>query len=211
MDPIRVLVADDHNLVRAGLRSLLDQIENVQVIAEAEDGNQAVLLTAQHRPDIVLMDIAMPNVNGMAATAQITKQDPAARVIILSMHSNKEYVLQSLSAGAKGYLLKGARVAELELALTAVMRGETYLSPAVSHHVVNAAQQPSKPQKLTPRQTEVLKLIVQGENRKTIAAKLQISPKTVDAFRAQIMQELDVHDLASLIRYAIKMGLVEEK
>ncbi len=211
MDPIRVLVADDHNLVRAGLRSLLDQIENVQVIAEAEDGEQAVALTVQHHPDIVLMDIAMPNVNGMAATVQITRQDPAARVIILSMYSNKEYVMQSFSAGAKGYLLKGARVAELELALAAVMRGETYLSPAVSHHVVSAAQQPNNLQKLTPRQTEVLKLIVQGENRKSIAAKLHISPKTVDAFRAQIMQELDLHDLASLIRHAIKTGLIEEK
>lgn len=211
MDPIRVLVADDHNLVRAGLRSLLDQIGNIQVIAEAEDGEQAVVLAAKHHPDIVLMDIAMPTVNGMAATARIVKQDPSARVIILSMHSNKEYVMQSLSAGAKGYLLKGARVSELELALSAVMRGETYLSPAVSHHVVSAAQEPHKSQKLTPRQAEVLKLIVQGENRKSIAAKLRISPKTVDAFRAQIMQELELHDLASLIRYAIKTGLVEEK
>ncbi|MBI5029676.1 MAG: response regulator transcription factor [Chloroflexi bacterium] len=211
MPPIRVLLADDHELVRAGIRALVEQIENVEVVAEANDGNEAVELGIKYKPDIVLMDVTMPKLGGIPATAQLVKAVPQIRVIILSMHSDKEYVMQALNANAKGYLLKGARLPELELAISSVARGETYLSPAAAQHVVGEAQKPEGFKKLTPRQIQVLQLIAQGENRKKIAAKLKVSPKTVDAFRAQLMQQLNLHDTASLVRYAIKMGLVREE
>jgi DNA-binding NarL/FixJ family response regulator len=211
MNAIRLLLADDHELVRAGIRSLLQQIDNIQVVAEASDGTEAIRLSMEHRPDIVLMDITMPKLGGIPATAQLVKDSPHTRVIILSMHSDKEYVLQALDAGAKGYLLKGARLPELELAIHSVARGETYLSPAASQHVIGAAQERSGLKKLTPRQIQVLQLIAQGESRKKIASRLRVSPKTVDVFRAQLMRQLNIHDTASLIRHAIKMGLLREE
>jgi len=211
---MRILLADDHELVRAGIRALVQKIENVEVVAEAENGKQALELMRQLKPDIVLMDIAMPELNGLAATAQAKQEFPEIPVIILSMHTDKEYVLQALNAGARGYLLKGARVPELELALEAIGRGETYLSPAASQHLIGAVQNPggaSYPlQQLTERQRQVLCLIAQGASRKSIALKLKISPKTVDTFRAQLMKELDIHDVAGLVRFAIKNHLVDE-
>ena len=211
MPPIRILLADDHELVRAGIRALLQQIDGLQVVAEASDGIEAINLAIACQPDIVLMDVTMPKLGGIPATAKLVHALPGTRVIILSMHSDKEYVLQALDAGAKGYLLKGARLPELELAIHSVARGETYLSPAASQHVIGAAQQPNNIKKLTPRQIQVLRLIGQGESRKKIASKLKISPKTVDAFRAQLMRQLEVADTAGLIRYAIKMGLDKEE
>ena len=214
MKPIRILLADDHELVRAGIRALVQKIENVEVVAEAENGNQALQLMRQLKPDIVLMDIAMPELNGLAATAQAKQEFPEIPVIILSMHTDKEYVLQALNAGARGYLLKGARVPELELALGAIGRGETYLSPAASQHLIGAVQNPGSVsdalQRLTERQRQVLCLIAQGASRKSIALKLKISPKTVDTFRAQLMKELDIHDVAGLVRFAIKNHLIDE-
>ena len=221
MSPIRIVLADDHALVRAGIRALLQSIHGVEVVAEADDGREALALIAQLHPDIVLLDIAMPNLNGLEAAARLTKEFPDVRVIILSMHANEEYVLQSLRAGAAGYLLKGARAAELELAVTSVARGETYLSPAASKHVIGdyvqrAAGEASAisderktAERLTPRQREILQLIAEGHSTKQIAQMLKISVKTAESHRAQLMERLNIHDVAGLVRYAIRAGLVD--
>lgn len=211
--PIRVLLADDHALVRAGIRALLQKISDLEVVAEAEDGNEAVLLIQKHKPDIALMDIAMPGLDGLAATARITQEVPGVRVIILSMHAEQEYVMRALRAGARGYLLKGARSSELEVAVKAVARGETYLSPAASIHVVAGALRHSVSEcspldRLTPRQRQVLQLIAEGHTRRQIALTLKVSAKTVDTYRAQVMDELKIHDVAGLVRFAIGAGLI---
>jgi len=213
LNAITLVLADDHTLVRAGIRALLQKIENVSVVGEAEDGSEAVRLIAQWRPAIVLMDIAMPQMSGLEATRLIGEQFPDTRVIILSMHLEQEYVLSALQAGAKGYLLKGARTPELELAITSVARGETYLSPAASKLVVGevmrrAAGEPNPLDQLTPRQQEVLKLIAEGLTTKEIAQKLAISIKTVKTHRAELMEQLDIHEIAGLVRFAIRVGLV---
>ena len=196
------------------LRALLQKIVGVQVVAEAENGLEALELIKKFKPDIALLDIAMPELDGLAAAAGIAKDFPEVRVIILSMHSNQEYVLRALRAGAKGYLLKGARTSELELAITAVARGETYLSPAASIHVVDdvvrrANGETTPLERLTARQRQVLQLIAEGRTRKQIAQELTISVKTVDTFRAQLMDELEIHDVASLVRFAIDKGLIQ--
>ena len=172
MKPIRILLADDHTLVRAGIRSLLEQVPNVEVVAEANDGRDALRLIREHQPDIVFMDVTMQGLNGLDATAQITKTCPGVQVIMLSMHRNEEYVSQALQVGAAGYLLKDAATTELELAVQAVARGETYLSPAVSKHVVdrylqrvnNVVEDMSEPapNPLTVRQREILQLIAKA-------------------------------------------------
>jgi DNA-binding NarL/FixJ family response regulator len=220
MTSIRVLLADDHTLVRAGIRALLQNLGGIQVVAEADDGREALRLIERLRPDVVLMDIAMPGLNGLEAAARATKEFPQVRVIILSMHANEEYVLQALRAGAAGYLLKGARTLELELAVTSVARGEIYLSPAASKHVVLDYVQRSggetsgggwearSPERLTPRQREILQLIAEGHTTKEIAGQLSISVKTVEMHRAQLMDRLGIHDVAGLVRYAIRMGLI---
>ena len=210
---IRVLLADNHTLVRAGLRALLQNIEGIQVIAEAGDGREALHLVAEHQPDVVLMDIAMPEMNGLEAAAHVVKEFPQVRVIILSMHANEEYVLQALRIGAMGYLLKDAGISELELAIKAICQGETYLSPAVSKHVVanylqRVSDESSSSTQLTSRQREILQLIAEGRSTKEIAELLFISVKTVETHRMQLMKRLDIHDVAGLVRYAIRMGLV---
>lgn len=210
---IRVLLADNHTLVRAGLRALLQNIEGIQVVAEAGDGREALRLIAAHQPDVVLMDVAMPEMNGLEATARVVKEFPNVRVIILSMHANEEYVLQALRTGAAGYVLKDSGVSELELALRAIAKGETYLSPAVSKHVVadyvrRVGSESSSLEQLTPRQREILQLLVEGRTTKEIAKLLYISVKTVETHRAQLMERLGIHDVAGLVRYAIRMGLV---
>jgi DNA-binding NarL/FixJ family response regulator len=218
MAPTRIVLADDHQLVRAGIRSLLQRMHDVQVVAEASDGDEALRLVATQQPDIVLMDIGMAELNGLEATERIAQAFPDVRVIILSMHDNKEYVLQALRVGAAGYLLKDSAKAELELAVRAVASGETYLSPPVSKHVIAAYIQraisaPGMPvdevglERLTSRQREVLRLIAAGHTSQTIATTLGISVKTVETHRAQIMERLNIHDLAGLVRYAIRMGL----
>ena len=214
MKPIRILLADDHTLVRAGICSLIKNMEGTEVIAEAGDGREALRLVRTHRPDVVLMDVAMPGLNGLEATARIAKKFPHVRVIILSMHINEEYVLQALRAGAAGYLVKGADAAELEIAIRAVARSETYLSPMVSKHVVTdyiqrISGETSPLELLTPRQREVLQLIAEGYSTKKIARTLKISVKTVETHRMQLMERLDIHDIAGLVRYAIRIGLVK--
>lgn len=214
MTTIRVLLADDHALVRAGIRSLLQNMKEIEVVAEAGDGNEALRLVEQYRPDVVLMDIDMPVLNGLEATALSKRDFPGVRVIILSMHANEEYVLQSLRAGAVGYLLKGSRTVELELAVTAAARGETYLSPEASKYAVEEIAHRVRGQRpagsiLTPRQQQVLQLIAEGNTRKQIAQKLNVSAKTVDTYRAQLMNLLEIHDVAGLVRYAISKGMLK--
>jgi DNA-binding NarL/FixJ family response regulator len=213
MKNIRVLLAEDHTLVRAGLCALVRSLEGVDVVAEAGDGHQTLKMVKDHFPDLILMDIAMPGLNGLEATIRVVKEYPHVKVIILSMHANEEYVLQSLSAGARGYLLKDSGTAELELAIRAVMKGETFLSPAVSKHVIEEyVQRQGDPQSpfhiLTPRQREILQLIAEGLSTKDIARKLDLSIKTVDTHRTQLMDRLDIHEIAGLVRYAIRTGLI---
>lgn len=213
MTAIRVLVADDHTLVRAGIRGLLEGLDSVEVVGEAGDGQETLRLAESVRPDIVLLDVGMPGLNGLDVAARLTAQHPSMRVLILSMHTSEEYVLRALRAGCAGYLLKGSAVAELELAIRAVARGETYLSPAVSKHVMDdyvrrtgGATDPIEA--LTARQREVLQLVAEGHTSKDIAERLGLSFKTVEAHRAQIMERLGIHDVASLVRFAVRMGLI---
>lgn len=217
--PQRVVLADDHTLVRAGIRSLLNAMTNVVVVAEASDGHEVVRMVEAHQPDIALIDVAMEGLNGLEAAIRIGQNFPKVRVIMLSMYANEEYVLQALRSGAVGYLLKNAAANELELAIRAVSEGETYLSPAVSKKAIeylrrlgseeDQARFNSSPfERLTPRQREVLQLIAEGRSTQDIAHKLSISVKTVETHRAQLMQRLDIHDIAGLVRYAIREGLV---
>ena len=212
MKAIRLLLADDHTLVRAGLRALLQKLPDVEVIAEANNGREAVRLAGQVRPDVVLMDIAMSELNGLEAAGQIVREFPAIRVIMLSMHATEEYVVQALKAGASGYLLKNAAAAELEKAITHVAMGETFLSPSISRQVTEyirrVGQDQTPADRLTPRQREILQLIAEGNTTKRIAQILNISVKTVETHRSQLMEHLDIHDVAGLVRYAIRLGLV---
>ena len=207
---IKVLLADDHALVRAGIRSLLNAMAQVEVVAEASSGEEAIDLASTSRPDVVLMDIAMKGITGLEAAARMRERMPDVRVVILSMHSGEEYVLQALRAGAAGYLLKDAATGELELALRSVMRGESWLSPAVSRQVVEGYVRSgeSAPEALTARQREVLRLVAGGKSTKEIAFLLNLSVKTVETHRAQIMERLNIRDVAGLVRYALRTGLV---
>lgn len=210
--PIRIVLADDHALVRAGMRSLLGSMEGVDVIGEAASAEDALALAVRERPDVVLMDIAMKGMTGLEAAARIRDSCPGVRVVILSMHSGEEYVLQALRAGAAGYLLKDAATGELELALRSVMRGESWFSPAVSRQVVEGYIQrvggEPAADVLTARQREVLRLVAGGKSTKEIAFALNLSVKTVETHRAQIMERLGIRDVAGLVRYALRTGLV---
>lgn len=214
MAPIRILIADDHALLRAGVRTLLLAIPGIEVVAEANDGREAVELVAALQPDLLLMDIAMPNMNGLAAAERVTTSFPEIRVIILSMHANEELVGQAIRAGASGYLLKNADSAELEFAIKAVIGGETYLTPAVSKQMMSnyrqllTGNQPTRSTPLTSRQTEILQLIAEGHSTKEISGALKISVKTVETHRSQLMDRLDIHDIPGLVRYALRIGLV---
>jgi DNA-binding NarL/FixJ family response regulator len=213
MTPVRVLLADDHTLVRAGIRGLLLNLAGVEVVGEASDGQEVLALAEALRPNMVLLDIGMPGLNGLEVARRLTMLDASIRVVILSMHNSLEYVLRALRAGCRGYLLKGSAVSELEIAVRAVARGETYLSPTVSKQVVDdyvgrtgGAVDPLDV--LTPRQREILQLVAEGHTSKEIATRLGLSCKTVEAHRAQIMERLDVHEVAGLVRFAIRVGLV---
>ena len=214
MTATRVLLVDDHDLVRAGFRALLAKL-HYQVVAEASNAEEALRLIGIHEPDVVLMDIAMPGLSGLEATGQITEQYPSVRVVILSMHANPEYAKRALRAGAAGYLLKNAKEAELDMAITAATEGETYLSPAVARFIAadyvrrkGAGPEPKSLESLTPRQLEILQLIAEGYTRKQVAERLIISVKTFDTYRAQLMKHLGIHDTAGLVRYAVQRGLV---
>jgi len=220
MTSIRILLADDHVLMRRGMRAWLQSMPQVEVVGEASDGREALHLIAKVQPDVVLMDIGMPSLNGLEVTLQVTKEFPQVHVLILSMHANEEYVVQAFRAGASGYMLKDAEPEELEVALKAISRGKTYLSPTVSQGVIgdylrrigastkDTPQGVDIPSLLTARQREVLQLIAEGQTTKQIAALLYISEKTVESHRLRLMRQLDIHDIAGLVRYAIRTGLV---
>lgn len=213
MSTLRVVLVEDHALVRAGIRSLLEKLPDLEVVAEAGDGRAALGLIAQHQPDVVLMDIKMAGLNGLEATARIMRDHPGMRVVILSMYANEEYVIQALRAGASGYLLKDAGTAELEVAVRAAARGETYLSPAISRRMIQdylqlVGGEGGALEQLTPRQREVLQLVAEGHSVKEMAQILQVSVKTVETHRAQLMERLDIYDVAGLVRYAIRVGIV---
>lgn len=213
MNAIRILIADDHDLVRAGFRALLEKLDDCEVVAEADDGRQALRLVEQLRPDVVLMDVKMPSLNGLEATALITRDYPSVRVVMLSMYTTEEYVIQALRAGASGYLLKDAATTELRLAVQAAVQDEMYLSPSISKRVLQDYIQlvgsgGGMLDALTARQREVLQLIAEGRTTKEIAQILHISVKTAESHRAQLMERLDIHDVPGLVRFAIRIGLV---
>jgi DNA-binding NarL/FixJ family response regulator len=214
MNPIRVLLADDHTILRAGLRALLGNVSALEIVGEATSGEEALVLVEALRPDVLLCDISMPGLGGLEVAEQVAREFPGTRTIILSMHSEKQYAVRAMQAGAVGYLLKDAGAAELELALRATANGGLYLSPAISKHIVadytqtTSARSPDE-DPLTARQREVLKLIAEGLTTKAIARRLDISAKTADTHRTQLMERLGIHDIAGLVRYAIKVGLVQ--
>ena len=223
MNEVRIVLADDHNIVRAGVRALLDNIPEMRVVAETGNGREALDLIRKHKPDVVLLDIAMPELNGLEVTQIVSKEFPAIRIIILSMHKSDEYVLQALRFGAAGYLLKDTAANELELAINAVMKGEKYLAPFVSKSVIEnlltridikdfKVKINKLPlERMTPRQREILQLIAEGNSTKEIAFKLNVSIKTVEAHRKQLMDRLHIYDIAGLVRYAMKVGIISNE
>jgi DNA-binding NarL/FixJ family response regulator len=210
---ILIILADDHKIVRDGLRSLIDKEDNMEVIAEAVDGNQAVELSVKLSPQVVIMDIAMPDLNGIEATSQIIAAVPQCKVIALSMHADKRYVMEMLKAGASGYLLKDCAYEELIRAIHTVLADKTYLSQSVAEIVVgDYLQQVQKNDGsafsvLTPREREVLQLLAEGNSTAHIATKLYVSVKTIETHRQHIMEKLNIHNVAELTKYAIREGL----
>jgi DNA-binding NarL/FixJ family response regulator len=215
--PVRILLADNHPIVRAGIRAELEKIAEVQVVAEANDGREAIDLTSSQQPDLVFMDITMPGLNGLEATERITKQFPSVKVIILSRHEDEEYYWGALRAGAAGYLLKKAAIAELQAALRRVMGGEIYLSREISTRMLKkfpsqqAAQAKSPLEQLTGRQREILQLIAEGQTTKSIALILKVSPKTVEYHRSKLMERLNIFDIPGLVRLALRTKLITQE
>jgi len=215
VEKIRILLADDHTILRSGIRALLEVEPGLSVIGEAEDGRAAVSMACKLKPNVVLMDIAMPLLNGLEATRQIKIQCPDVKVLVLSMHDNEEYIRQALEAGAMGYILKDAAPGELIGAIRSVYRGEAVLSPAVTRLVIEdylrwgGTRPQEESDSLSPREREVLQLIAEGYTNKQIAEILSISIKTVQAHRNNLMQKLDLHDRGELIKYAIQKKIIE--
>jgi len=214
---IRVLLADDHTLVRAGIRALLEQLPDVTVAGEASDGREVLGLVKAQQPDVVLMDISMSGLNGLEALARMTRDFPQVRVIILSMHPNDEYVWQALKSGASGYLLKRAARAELHAALKSAVGGEIYLSREISSRFLKKfplqqiARSQSPLDQLTSRQREILQMLAEGQTTKAIALVLRVSDKTVEYHRAKLMARLNIHDIPGLVRFALRTGLVGQE
>ena len=208
---IRVLLVDDHTLVRAGIRALVEAIEGAQIVAEAQNGREAIEAARIHRPDIVVMDISMKELNGIEATAVIAGELPGVRVLMLSMHATEEFVRRAVKAGASGYVVKESVPMELRLAFEALMRGEAYFSPRISRHLVSILAEPrevSSLDTLTGRQREILQMIAEGHSTKEIAAILGVSVKTVETHRAAIMARLDIRDIPGLVMYAARHKLI---
>lgn len=206
--PVRIVLADDHDLVRSGIKALLSMIEGVEVIAEARDGNELIRLVETLAPDIVMTDISMPGMDGITAIARIHGQHPAVRMLVLSMYDTVDFVKRAVANGACGYLMKDAPPFELEQAVRSVMATGSYFSPAIAHRLLQPSE-PSVDDELTHRQIEILRLIAQGRASKEIAFELGLSPKTVDVHRARIMERLQLNDIASLTRYAVRKGLIK--
>ncbi len=210
---IKILLADDHQLLREGLRMLIEEQQDMTVVAEADDGRATVQLAAVLKPDIVVMDIAMPRMNGMEATRQIKAKDPDIKVLALSMHTERRFIVEMLSAGASGYILKECAFEELISAIHALADQRTYLSPKISDMVVKdyicrmSSSAPFSMTNLTSREREVLQLLAEGKPTREIASILQISAKTVETYRQQIMEKLNIHSIAELTKFAIREGL----
>jgi len=214
--PLRIVLADDHPVVRAGIRAELEKLPEVTVVGEASDGRAAIELIKEHHPDVVFMDISMRGLNGLEATGRITKEFPQVRVIILSVHQIGEYFRQALKSGASGYLRKRAATAELAAALRRVVDGEIYLAREISNRLVKKlplqiAHQKSPLEKLTDRQREILQLIAEGQTTKAIALVLNLSPKTVEYHRARLMETLNIFDIPGLVRFALQSGLISQE
>lgn len=215
-DRTKILLADDHKILRSGLRSLLERRPNFKIVAEAEDGVEAVRLCKEYAPDVALIDVSMPNLNGIEAIAKIREKAPSVKIIILSAHSSRKFVSEALKAGANGYLLKNCNFEEMVYSIEAVQGGGTYISPRVANVVRDDYVQfleekdDSFGATLTPREREVLKLLAEGKNTKEIAYSFNLSVKTVEAHRQHIMEKLDLHNVAALTKYAIREGLTTE-
>ncbi len=216
MQQIKVLLADDHIVVRQGLRALLTSEPDIEIVGEADNGRQAVQLAKKDMPDVVVMDIAMPVLNGLEATRQIKKIIPSIKVLVLTMYENEESVFQILKAGASGYLIKDSAVTELVTAIRAIRQGDSYLSPSISRKVIEeyvrraeVGEKSSPEDPLSSREREILQLIAEGNSIPQIASRLCISKKTVEAHKAHIMEKLDIHDKVGLIKYTIRTGLTK--
>jgi DNA-binding NarL/FixJ family response regulator len=211
---MRVVIADGHALLRAGLRLLLSEVPGVKVVGETGDGHDALLLIAAKRPDVALVDVSLPGLNGLDVAARARKEHPSTRILILSADANDEHIRRALVVGAAGYLLKNADRNELALALRAVTQGDVWLSPEVSTKVAAAYARSSRSasdepfEVLTPRQREVLQLIAEGLSSKEIASRIGVSVKTVDTHRTELMERLGIRGIAGLVRYAIRVGMV---
>ena len=210
MNPIRVLIADDHTLIMAGIRALLEEIEGITVIAEASNGRDAVAIAVAEKPNLVVMDISMKDLNGIEATAQIKAAVPGTHVLILSMHATEDFMRRALKAGADGYLVKDSAPLELKMAIEAIARGEHFISSRVSGFLVSGlvAGGESSMDSLTPRQREILQMIAEGKSTKQIAFVLNVSKKTIETHRASLMERLGIHDVAGLVLYAVRNRLV---
>jgi len=215
MGKIRIFLAEDHTIVRKGIRTLLESEENIEVVGEAADGREVLKKIEGLNPDVVLMDISMPQLNGLEATRQLKKAMPDVKVLVLTVHLNEEYIYHAIRAGASGYLFKHVDVTELITAVNAVYRGESYLSPSVSRKVIDEYIRKAEENMgedsldyLTSREREVLQLIAEGHTNKEIGDLLSISVKTVEAHRANLMGKLDLHSTAELTRYAIRKGVI---
>jgi two-component system, NarL family, response regulator NreC len=208
--PIRIVLADDHVLVRQGLKSLLDR-EGFQVVAEASDGQEALAHVQSLQPDIAVMDISMPTLNGLNAAREMSRSSPKTKTILLTQHDESQYIREALEAGVKGYVLKSQVASDLLLAIRQVSRGQVYLSPGVSGAVMEAYNSKSEKSKnpLTLRERQVLQLIAEGKSTKDVASLLGISVKTAESHRTRLMQKLDIHETASLVRYAVRHGIVQ--
>ncbi|HLB29062.1 MAG TPA: response regulator transcription factor [Dehalococcoidia bacterium] len=214
MSKVRVLIADDHTILREGLRALLAPCDDIEVVGEAADGREAIAQVARLRPDVVLMDIAMPGLGGLEATLEIRRQWPSTKVLVLTQYGNRQYVLSILKAGAAGYVVKGAAASELVTAIRAVHRGEAFLSPTAAQAVLERYLGGEEGvvegyDHLSDREKQVLKLAAEGKTNKEIAALLCLSVKTVMGHRASLMEKLDLHNRTELVRYAIAHGLIE--
>jgi len=214
MRKIKVVVADDHTILRQGIKALLDNQEGIEVVGEAKDGREAIKTMEELLPDVILMDIAMPGLNGLEATRRIKKKFPKVKVVVLTMHANEEYIFQILNAGADGYLVKETAFQDLISAINAVHKGEAFMSPSISKKVMTDYIQRAQGEEkvgfdtLTTREREILQLVAEGNSNKKIAEALFISPKTVETHRAHIMDKLNIHDRAGLIKYAIRKGMI---
>lgn len=215
MSKVHILIADDHGIVRKGLRLQLEQNPGFQVIGEAADGREAVRKAEELKPDVVVMDIAMPNLNGIQATAQITKRNPQVGVIILSMHSDESYLTRTLAAGAKGYLLKDSADVDLDRAVNVVAQGKSFFSPAIANTLLEDYMRQLQQRGLqdsydllTEREKEIFQLLAEGRSNKEVATTLDLSTSTVETHRTHIMQKLDLHSSAEIVLYAVRKKII---